>query len=443
MRALVFIHGIIGARMELDGKDIWPPTGGEYFGGGYKRIKELLTPTAVATGIIDRIYWGLLHKDIYKPIIDDLNMIAGRTSSLVEFVHYDWRLDNWSNGTEALASAMRRVEVRGATTITLICHSMGGLVCRLMLETDKYKGESWVRKVEEAIFACTPHLGAARPLRFALHSVPDTDYAIEKDDMVKLLGDGRYPAGYQCMPDMGRDVLYDVRHKPPVPQDIYLPQVDDKHGLEKSNISSLRNLRGMLASRPSHVKYVFVAGMGQKTTAAFFFNGTTYDSTNTTKLGDGTVVVSSAQPEKMKGPDDPDPMPGDHLGIFSTGEFRKFLYKHLGGGEPPIPMVEGQPRVVVSLQKDFARPGEEISVLIIPDDAATEINGSLKLSKLSLDTQPSLISSRTVAEFLYRGTPVTHLSSSLTAPNDPGAYMIEFEGSHRSGESGSAILVVG
>ena len=40
MRALVFIHGIIGARMELDGKDIWPPTGGEYFGGGYKRIKN-------------------------------------------------------------------------------------------------------------------------------------------------------------------------------------------------------------------------------------------------------------------------------------------------------------------------------------------------------------------------------------------------------------------
>jgi hypothetical protein len=59
MRALVFIHGIIGARLELDGKEIWPPTGGEYFGGGYTRIKELLTRTAVATDIIDRIYWGL------------------------------------------------------------------------------------------------------------------------------------------------------------------------------------------------------------------------------------------------------------------------------------------------------------------------------------------------------------------------------------------------
>ncbi len=55
MRAIVFVHGIIGARLGLDGQEIWPPTGGEYFGGGYKRIKELLTPTAVPTGIIDRI----------------------------------------------------------------------------------------------------------------------------------------------------------------------------------------------------------------------------------------------------------------------------------------------------------------------------------------------------------------------------------------------------
>jgi hypothetical protein len=46
--------------------------------------------------------------DVYKPIIDDLNIVAGRTNSLVEFVYYDWRLDNWSNGTEALASAVQQ-----------------------------------------------------------------------------------------------------------------------------------------------------------------------------------------------------------------------------------------------------------------------------------------------------------------------------------------------
>jgi hypothetical protein len=157
---------------------------------------------------------------------------------------------------------------------------MGGLICRLMLETDKYKGESWVAKVEEAIFVCTPHLGADRPLGFALPAVPDKDYGIEKGDMVKLLGDVRYPAGYQCMPDMGRDALYDVSHKPQVPQDIYLPQVE--------HIVAEKPARTACAS-PITREVRACCRNGQKTTTAFFFNGTTYDSTNTTKLGDGSV----------------------------------------------------------------------------------------------------------------------------------------------------------
>lgn len=441
MRALVFIHGIIGAQLELDGKKIWPPTGEEFFVTGYKRIKELLTETAIATGIIDRVYWGSFHRDFYKPVIDDLNVIAGRTNSLVEFVHYDWRLDNWSKGTEVLAHAIGQLEGRGVETIILICHSMGGLICRLMLEAGKYAGESWFQKIKEVFFVCTPHLGAARPLGFALPGAKDeTDYAISKEDMVKLLSDGRYPAGYQCMPDKRRVAIYDVSQNPQVPQDIYLPEVDDKFGLAKNNISSLSRMRGLLAARPPHVKYVFVAGTGQKTSSAFYYRGQTFHSAGTTKFGDGTVVVSSAQPEQ--GPDDPDPMPGSHIGIFETGPFKTFLYASLGGGKPVIPMAEGQPRAVVSLQKDFARPGEELSVLIIPDDAATQINGKLTLSKITSRPEPSLGETLTVTDFSYAGTPITHLSSSLIAPTDSGAYKIEFEGSHRSGETGAAILVV-
>lgn len=320
---------------------------------------------------------------------------------------------------------------------------MGGLICRLVLETDKYKKEKWVHKIRKAIFVCTPHLGAARPLGFALPSVPETDYAIKKGDMVKLLSDERYPAGYQCMPHMGRDVLYDESHDPRIPQDIYLPAVDDKYGLARHNISSLKNIRERLASRPPDVKYVLVAAKGHDTVAAFGFKGTTYKDTCLINLGDGSVVISSAQPDTMKGPDDPEPMPGDHLGIFRTGGFQKFLYKELGAERPPTPMVNGRPRVVVSLQKDFVRPAEEISVLIIPDDAATDISGALKLSKIGLEPQPPMTIYRTESALSYRGTPVTHLTSRLVAPNEQGAYMVEFEGSHRSDESSAEILVVG
>jgi pimeloyl-ACP methyl ester carboxylesterase len=441
MRAIVFIHGILGAQLKLDGKEIWPPTGDEFYRTGYKRIQELLTPTAVAADIIERVCSGPICKIFYKPILDDLRDIAAKTNSLTKFVAYDWRLDNWTKSTEALASALSQVGDQ-ATSITLVCHSMGGLICRLVLETDKYKEAKWAQKIRKAIFVCTPHLGAAKPLGFALPSVPLTDYAIKKGDMVKLLSDKSYPAGYQCMPHMGLDVLYDESHNPRIPQDIYLPKVDDKYGLATHNISSLKNIRERLASHPPDVKYVLVAGKGHDTAAAFGFKGTTYKGIYQTPDGDGSVVISSAQPDTMKGPDDPEPMPGDHLGIFKTGEFRDFLYKEFGAQKPPTPMVNGRPRVVVSLQKDFVGPDEEISVLIIPDDAATDISGTLKLSKIGFEPQPSLTIYRTESALSYSGTPITHLTSRLTAPSKQGAYMVEFEGSHRSDQSSADILVV-
>jgi hypothetical protein len=135
-------------------------------------------------------------------------------------------------------------------------------------------------------------------------------------------------------------------------------------------------------------------------------------------------------------------MPGEHLDIIKTDDFKDFLYSTLGVQRPPKIMIDGRPRVIVSLQKGFASPGEQLSVLLIPDGATTEISGSLKLSKVVADPRPSLANYRTVADFLYKGTPVTHLPSHLTAPSDPGVYRVEFEGSHRSGEDGAAILVV-
>jgi len=245
------------------------------------------------------------------------------------------------------------------------------------------------------------------------------------------------------MPDKRQDVLYDISQQgPPIPQDIYLPAVDNKYKLTRRNVVALENLRELLCyeSRPPRLPYVVVAGMGHDTDAAFAFNDTTYAKTRQTKSGDGTVVLSSAMPQGMGlGVS----MPGEHLDIIKTNDFKDYLYSTLGGKRPPKPMVDGRPGVVVSLQKDFVRPGEGISVLIIPDGSATEINGSLKLSKVILDPLPSLVTYRTEAELSYKGAPITYLASRLTAPSDPGAYRVEFEGSHRSGESGAAILVVG
>ncbi|MET3845020.1 hypothetical protein [Bradyrhizobium sp. OAE829] len=440
MRALVFIHGIIGARMELDGEPIWPPTVPEYI-GGYDRIDKLLTQTAVATEIIDRFHiGGPFYKKIYSQIIDDLKLIASQTGSFTEFVHYDWRLDNWVSGTEVLAHAMRRVDAR-ASSITLVCHSMGGLIARLMLETGKYKGDPWVKKLERVIFVCTPHLGAARPLGLALGN--EKYFGIKKEDVHKLLNDSRYPAGFECISDRQTQILYDASDTPPTPQDIYLPTVDERFKLTRSNVVALEHVRELLnnAVRIEGPQYTLVAGTGESTPTAFSYKNNVYDKTAYDgKTGDGTVTLTSAIPEGMgvrvK-------FPGEHLGIIDTPGFRDFLFLTLGGTKPERRMIDGKPEIIVSLQKDFADPGEIISLLLIPDGDSSEIKGILTISKLNLAAAPFLTDTQMVAEFSYSGAPVTHLRSDLAAPNVPGTYIIEFEGSHRTDKENAAILVVG
>jgi hypothetical protein len=440
MRALVFIHGIIGARMELDGEPIWPPTFAEYT-GGYNRIDKLLTQTAVATEIIDRFHiGGPFYRKVYAQIIDDLKLIAGQTESFTEFVHYDWRLDNWVSGTEVLAHAMRRVDAR-ASSITLVCHSMGGLIARLMLETGKYKDDLWVKKLERVIFVCTPHLGAAKPLGLALGL--ERYFGIRKQDVRKLLNDSRYPAGFECISDRQTQILYDATRDPPAPQDIYLPAVDEQFKLTRSNVEALERVRELLKNqaRIEGPQYTLVAGTGESTPTAFSYKNNVYDKTAYDgKTGDGTVTLTSAIPEGMgvgvK-------FPGEHLRIIDTPDFRDFLFQTLGGTKPERRMIDGKPQIIVSLQKDFADPGETISLLLIPDGDNSEIKGKLTISRLNMAAAPLLTDTQIVAEFSHRGAPVTHLSWDLTAPNVPGTYIIEFEGSHRTDKENAAILVVG
>lgn len=426
--------------MELDGEEIWPPTVEEYI-GGYNRIDKLLTQTAVATEIIDKFHiGGPFYKKIYSQIIDDLKLIARQTGSFTEFVHYDWRLDNWVSGTEVLAHAMRRVDT-DASSITLVCHSMGGLIARLMLETGKYKDDPWLRKIERVIFVCTPHLGSAKPLGLALGL--EKYFGIKKEGVAALLSNSRYPAGYECISDRQTQILYDISQPPPAPQDIYLPAVDERFKLTRSNVEALERARELLKNeaRIQHPQYTLVAGTGQSTPTGFFYKDNVYIKTATdNKTGDGTVTLTSAIPEGMgvgvK-------FPGEHLGIIDTPDFRDFLFLTLGGTKPKRRMIHGKPEIIVSLQKDFADPGEIISLLLIPDGDNSEIKGMLTISKLNLAAVPHLTDTQMVAEFSYQGTPVTHLPSDLTAPNVPGTYVIEFEGSHRTDKENAAILVVG
>ena len=139
MEAIFLVPGIEGSRLNLGTEEIWPPTLSEGV-FGYHRIDKLLDPRAVATAIIDQVTF--LYP-VYKPLIEELNKIAAALRTKIILFPYDWRPDLWTStppftaASELLARAIEQSVRDGASSVTLVCHSMGCLVARLVIESPK------------------------------------------------------------------------------------------------------------------------------------------------------------------------------------------------------------------------------------------------------------------------------------------------------------------
>jgi hypothetical protein len=163
MHAVFVVPGIMGTELLLPGsagapgEKVWPPTPAETQ-LGYKRREKLASPLAKPGKMI----LNVLCFDFYKPLLSclgDLGFTAnGATQRLVEFP-YDWRRDLFDTAG-ALAGALDAVHTAGASRISVIGHSMGGLICRLVLESDTWKSRPWFGSIDQFIAVATPHLGA-------------------------------------------------------------------------------------------------------------------------------------------------------------------------------------------------------------------------------------------------------------------------------------------
>jgi pimeloyl-ACP methyl ester carboxylesterase len=136
---------------------------------------------------------------VYQPLIDQLKDIGypeGGTGNRLLVCPYDWRQD-----LEKLAGqfAFTLGELtKTMTSITIVAHSMGGLIARLALEGGKHDGDAWFPKIKSFISLATPHLGA--PLALARILGMDSSLGISGPDFREIASDRRYPSGYQLLP---------------------------------------------------------------------------------------------------------------------------------------------------------------------------------------------------------------------------------------------------
>jgi hypothetical protein len=154
MDSIFLVPGIEGSRLSLGTEEVWPPTPDELI-WGYNRIDELLDPSTVATGIWDQTQIiGNFYYPVYQPLMDKLDEIAQELGAKRVNFFYDWRTDLWTStspftaASEKLAKAIEIAVTGGASSVTLVCHSMGCLVARLVLEGPKYTHLGSVKSIE-------------------------------------------------------------------------------------------------------------------------------------------------------------------------------------------------------------------------------------------------------------------------------------------------------
>lgn len=445
MQCIILVPGIEGSRLSLNGTEVWPPTWQEA-AGDYKRIAELIDPNTVATGIFDQLAlpFGLFYP-VYKPLMDKLDEIAQELGARRVNFFYDWRSDIWTAAADKLAQAIANSVANGAISITLVCHSMGSLVGRLVLESSKYRASSWFKNVTQIICICGPNIGAPIALGRAL-GCEGKSLGLSAADLQSIEDDPRYPAGYQCFPVPGKVVLYDVSAGTATAEDIYDPAVDKAYNLTRSNVLAAQTCWSQLDmdKHPASISYIVIGGQGYDTSSSYLFNGSSFVQTITND-GDGTVPLWSAISGNTVTHYS---MMGDHVGIMGTLQLKQLLDEIFGVAVTMNVLLTKQAGITVTINKHTFLPGETMQVVVIPDTPTGEIDGKLTLTFVpktlssGKESPSGLAPYGTGTSLSFKGPETSHLSTKLAAPRIPGAYILKFEGTHSSTDASSAVFFV-
>jgi pimeloyl-ACP methyl ester carboxylesterase len=446
MEGIILVHGIMGSKLTLGNEEIWPPSLGEVLSKPphYKRIAKLKDQHATATGIVFQ-YTSVYQ--VYGPIIKDLDDIIAAQGGIRPDFWYDWR-DELTDSADRLAKAIADLcsGPNPATSVTLVAHSMGGLVARLVLESGKYKKASWFGKITRLVAICVPHVGAPIAVARALGLEGST--TILPADMKTLMNDSNLPAGFELFPAAPayrKNALYDVKNGV---LDIYDAGTANTFGLSKANQSASLTSWSKLdfSKRPKGVRYISIAGTGLPTENAYYYDKTQYRLTSSVD-GDGTVPLWSSS----FGPVDKlYTLPGDHIAIMNTNKFRQTLQEIFGsvifGSVMAVAFqLAEQPGVSVSLHKRDLQPGETMEVLLVPDNRTTNIDGKLHVKSVSAAADGTSMNLNPIGmevPVAYQGPPIASLPLVITAPQTHGAYVLTFEGTHGSTTETSAAFFV-
>ncbi len=243
----IVVPGIMGSVLKLGSDVIWPgPVSSLVF--RYKLMNELLRDDLIAVDCI-RSY---SITDQYSRLIADLEACDfHEADGTLVVAAYDWRKDN-AKSAETLAEHVDRAVTRHgpSAVISLVAHSMGGLVSRYYLESGQFQQRPGFARVRDLITLGTPHQGAALALPLVLGY--EKRLFLNKEQVHQLCRDPRYPAAYQLLPRRGEPFAIDgSANSQLAPSDVYEPGTAKQLGRKTNSCTIEASVRERLPAQPA------------------------------------------------------------------------------------------------------------------------------------------------------------------------------------------------
>ena len=337
MDTIILVPGGGGSRLTLQNQEIWPPTIPELV-AGYNRTPQLLSSNVKVGTILDGIPKVFPCYGVYGPLQDDLAKIAKSCGSQFVNFPYDWRKDVLVTAAD-LAKKIKSCVKSSSDEITLVGHSMGNLLARIILESGDYSSKSWFGNIKRYVGICGPHYGVPVILKYTLGL--SSWLGISASDMKALSKDPRYPSCYQCLPFEGKDVLFNSQSGTPQAKDFYTASVANDYDLDLTNLGKAKDVQTKLsfANKPTTVEYDLISGSSHTTDEWLEYDGpTSFVSAHQDQDGDSTIPLWSSKVL----PYTQWVTPGDHVDILKSYPFKQILYLISGlQGSDPGPHVDG------------------------------------------------------------------------------------------------------
>jgi pimeloyl-ACP methyl ester carboxylesterase len=432
-QAVILIPGIMGSVL-MDGETVVWPGGPAELLRAYQNMHLLMKPALVPSDVIRSVSISSQYDHLIQAL-SHCGFQEGDEGTLVVFP-YDWRMDNAETAAK-LASCVDDLANRhdSAVSITLLAHSMGGLVSRCYLESGLYNSRAGFANVEALITMGTPHRGA--PMALAAVMGYEKRLFLNKEQVQAVANDENFPSLYQLLPPENEpfalDRAIDARF---APLNIYDPEIASQLGLSVVNLAAAKSFHAMLdlTRRPPGVRYFFFAGTRKTTTHAIHVskeNGKrSIKRIERDDAGDGTVPFWSSAQSGVQC----EPVGGAHGDIYKNATLRSVLGFLLG--KAGLLAAEGHVPEL-SLRESVSHPGKPVQVAIDLPRATIEINGELRFRR-RVNAAGHVVEAppwNVPVPIRYTGPEIDHLAVVIPAPSYVGVYEIAyFSGGQQLGE---------